>query len=213
MSLPKAIAIVGPTACGKTKLAVYLADKFNGEIISADSRQIYKYLNICTGKDKKDYLLNKDGKNKQIPCHLIDFLDLKKEFSSADFQNKAFLQIESVLKKKKLPFLTGGSPFYAYSVTEGWQFPKIEKDLRIRKKLRKMDLSELQETLKKIDPKAYQNIDQKNPRRLERAIEVCLISGRKFEDSKPKSQPRYDFLFLGKIFDLAVIKERISKRL
>lgn len=203
--LPKAIAVVGPTAAGKTKLGVSLAQKFNGEIISADSRQVYKYLDISTGKDKGDYGI--------IPYHLIDILEPSKAITVADFQKKAFAAIEKVLKRKKLPVVVGGSPFYVYAITEGWQFPQIERDEKLRKKLNKLSLLELQNILRKIDPAASEKIDQNNPRRLIRAIEICTISGQDFERSRPVSNPRYNFLFLGMKFSNEALKKRIEKRL
>ena len=209
MRLPKAIAVVGPTACGKTKLGVDLAKKFNGEIVSADSRQIYRHLDLCTGKDKEDYLIGK----KKIPYHLIDILEPDREFSSADFQKEAFKTINKIIKRGKLPILVGGSPFYVYSVTEGWSFPKLDHDPKIRDRVRKMSLEEKQQALEKIDPAAYEKIDRNNPRRLERALEICLVSGKKFEDFKPKASPKFDFLLLGKIHSLDTIKERVKKRL
>ncbi len=207
--LSKAVAIVGPTAAGKTRLGVFIAKKFDGEVVSADSRQIYRHLDLSTGKDKGDYVL----KNKKIPYHLIDILEPNEEFSSAEFQKKAFISIDNILKKRKLPLLVGGSPFYIYSVTEGWQFPKIKKDEKLRKKLEKMDLEDLKRLLEKIDPQAFSKIDQKNPRRLQRAIETCILSGKSFEEAKPKSNPKYDFLFLGITFPFPELKKRIEKRL
>mgnify|MGYP000968925105 CR=1 FL=1 len=209
MQLPKAIAVVGPTACGKTKLGVFLASKFKGEIVSADSRQIYRHLDLCTGKDKNDYFIGK----RKIPYHLIDIIEPNREFSSADFQKKAFKTTNQILAEDKLPILVGGSPFYVYSVTEGWDFPKLDHDPKIREKIREMSLEEKQRTLKKIDPAAYEKIDRNNPRRLERALEICLVSGKKFEDFKPKSNPKFDFLFLGKIYPLDTIRKRVEKRL
>jgi len=211
--LPKAIAVVGPTAVGKTKLGVTLANLFEGEIVSADSRQVYKYLDISTGKDKNEYVIsNYKLRNTCIPYHLIDILEPTEEITVADFQKKTFTAIDEILGRKKLPIIVGGSPFYVYSVTEGWQFPKVEKDERLRKRLNKLSLLELQNVLRKIDPAAFEKIDQNNPRRLVRAIEVCTISGRDFEKSKPTSKPKYNFLFLGIKFSNEELKRRIMER-
>lgn len=204
-NLPKTIAIVGPTAAGKTKLGVQIAKRFNGEIVSADSRQIYKYLDICTGKDLKDY--------NEIPYHLIDIFEPSQEITVADFQKKAFAAMDKILSKNKLPVVVGGSPFYVYAITEGWQFPKIKRDIELRKKLNKLPLPELRDILRKIDPAAFGKIDQNNPRRLARAIEVCEISGNVFEKAKPISRPRYNFLFLGIKFSNEELKKRIQERL
>lgn len=271
-TLPKAIAVVGPTAAGKTKIGVQLAAEFNGEIVSADSRQVYKYLDICTGKDKDEYIVMSKsqspisneipsskfqkfthpapsghpsqegiilplrrearpdnpvgrgarviegggvkGKEKiNIPYHLIDILDPSQKITVADFQKKAFEAINGILQRKKLPILVGGSPFYVYSVTEGWQFPKIKQDQKLREKLGKLPLAKLQEKLKKLDPEAYENIDTDNPRRLIRAVEICTLSGQKFAKSRPKTKPRYNFLLLGIKFPNEVLRQRIQMRL
>ncbi|MBM3256470.1 MAG: tRNA (adenosine(37)-N6)-dimethylallyltransferase MiaA [Candidatus Moranbacteria bacterium] len=203
-NIKKAIAIVGPTAAGKTKLGIALAQKFNGEIVSADSRQVYKHLDISTGKDLKEY----GG----TPHYLIDIIEPNKEITVADFQKKAFAAIDKIIKKSKLPVIVGGSPFYVYAITEGWQFPKIDKDLVLRKKLNKKSLAELRKILSEIDPKAYKTVDIDNPRRLIRAVEVCTLSGKDFENSKPVSRPRYDFLFLGIRFSNEELKARVRKR-
>lgn len=197
--------MVGPTAAGKTKLGVELAEKFNGEIVSADSRQVYKYLDISTGKDKADY--------KNIPYHLLDIAEPSEELNVTDFQKEAFGAINKIIKRKKLPIVVGGSPFYVYSITEGWQFPKIHKDLKLREKLNKKTLAELRQMLWQVDPKAYKAIDIDNPRRLIRAIEVCILSGQEFEKSKPVAKPKYNFLFLGVTFSNEELKNIIHKRL
>jgi len=249
----KAIAVVGPTATGKTKLGVRLAAKFNGEIVSADSRQVYKYLDIATGKDKEEYSIKsltpparqrwatspqmRGGRNQifspsaegesppvagegvgssrttKIPYHLIDILEPSQEITVADFQKKAFSAIDDIIKRKKLPIIVGGSPFYVYSITEGWQFPKFEKNTELRKKLNKLSISELRDMLQKIDPRAYGKIDADNPRRLMRAIEVCLSSGKDFSQSRPKSEPKYNFLYLGITFPNEILKQKIQDRL
>ena len=204
-NLPKAIVVVGPTASGKTKLGVELARKFNGEIISADSRQVFKYLDIATGKDLNEY--------GDVPYHLIDILKPSEVITVADFQKKAYSAIGKILKRRKLPIIVGGSPFYVYAITKGWQFPKIEKDEKLRKKLNKLSLQDLRNILQKIDPAAFSKIDQKNPRRLIRAIEICTLSGHNFEHAKPVAQPWYKALLLGIKFSNEELKERIKNRL
>jgi len=208
-NIPKAICILGPTAAGKTKLGVELADRFNGEIVSADSRQVYRHLDICTGKDKDDYKVGK----KKIPYHLIDILELNQSFSAAQFQKKAFKTINDIIKRNEVPFLVGGSPFYVYSVTEGWKFKNYGDNSKLRESLEKLGLDELKKLLKETDPLAYTTIDINNPRRLQRAVEVCLASGKKFKECKPKSDPKYQFIFLGITSPLQELKKRIEKRL
>jgi len=125
--LKKLIVILGPTTSGKSELGVKLAKKFNGEIVSADSRQVYKGMNLGTGKITKKEMIG-------IPHHLLDVVSPKRRFSAAQYQKLAIKAINRILKKKKIPFLVGGSPFYIYSIVEGWQFPKLKPNWKLRKK-------------------------------------------------------------------------------
>lgn len=199
----KLVVILGPTAVGKSTLAVKLAKKFNGEIVSADSRQVYKGMNIGTGKITK-----KEMKN--VTHHLLDVVSPKKRFSVAQYQKLAFLAIDKILKKGKLPFLVGGSPFYIYSIVEGWQFPKVKPDWKLRKKLEEKSTKELLAILKKLDPKRAKTIDPKNKRRLIRAIEIA----KKLKKvPKLKKIPRYDALLIGIKKEKDELKKLIKRRL
>ncbi len=173
MSKQKLIVILGPTASGKTALSLKLAKKFNGEIISADSRQVYKGMDIGTGKITKKEM-------KGIPHYLLGVASPKRKFSVAQYQKLALKSINKILKKRapKIPFLVGGSPFYIYSVVDGWIFPKLKPDWKLRKKLEKKSSSELFDILKKMDPKRAEKIEQKNKRRLIRAIEIAEKLGK-----------------------------------
>ena len=142
MPKQKLIVILGPTASGKTGLSIKLAKKFNGEIISADSRQVYKGMNIGTGKITKKEM-------KGIPHYLLDVASPSRKFSVAQYQKLALKNIDKISKKSKIPFLVGGSPFYIYSVLEAWTFPKLNPDWNLRKKLEKKSCEELFKTLKK----------------------------------------------------------------
>ena len=171
MSKQKIIVILGPTASGKTDLSLKLAKKFNGEIISADSRQVYKEMDIGTGKITKKEM-------KDIPHYLLDVASPKRKFSVAQYQKLALKAINEISKKRKIPFLVGGSPFYIYSVVQGWIFPKLRPDWELRKKLDKKSCQELFDILKKKDPRRAKKIEKKNKRRLIRAIEIIEKLGK-----------------------------------
>lgn len=200
---PKLIAILGPTATGKSQLGVELAKEFNGEIISADSRQVYQGLDIGSAK-----ITPKEMKG--IRHHLIDVASPRKSFTVAQFQKLAIKSVQKITQKNKIPFLVGGSPFYLYSVTEGWKLPSAPKDRSLRKKLERKTTKELFEILKKLDPEYAQKVDPLNPRRLIRAIEIAGVVGRV---PPRQSQPLFQALFLGLNYPLPQLKKRIVERL
>jgi len=199
----KLIVILGPTATGKTDLSIKLAKKFNGEIVSADSRQVYKGMNIGTGKITKREMQG-------IKHYLLDVASPKRQFSVAQYQEKAVKAIKKIIKKNKLPFLVGGSPFYIYSVTEGWIFPKIKIDKKLRKELEQKNLESLIKTLEKLDPERAMEIDRKNKRRVIRAIEIAKNYGKV---PKLKGKPEFNPLFIGIKMPKEKLKERIRLRL
>lgn len=197
---PKLIVILGPTACGKTKLAVKLARLFNGEIVSADSRQVYIGMNIGTGKDLKEY--------GQIPYHLIDIMSPKKQFSLAEYQKLAYQKIDDIIKRGKTPFLVGGSGLYLQAVIDGYQLSGAKPNFKLRKSLNEKTLNQLQSLIKKYHLKLNES-DFNNKRRLIRAIEKYEM-----RDTRCKIQDtRYDCLVLGVKYSKAVINQRIDKRL
>lgn len=167
----KLIVIVGPTASGKTDLSIKLAKKFNGEIVSADSRQVYKGMDIGTGKITKKEM-------KGIPHYLLDVASPKRRFTVAQYQKLAFKAIKKIHKKNKIPFLVGGTGFYIQAVVDGLVIPEIKPDWKLRKKLEKKNASELFEMLRKLDPRRAKNIEKNNKRRLIRAMEIVLKSGK-----------------------------------
>ncbi len=163
----KLIVILGPTASGKTDLSVKLAKKFNGEVISADSRQVYKGMDIGSGKITKKEMQG-------IPHYLLDVANPKRKFSVAQYQKLANKAIKNIQKRNNLPFLVGGTAFYIYSVIDKLIIPKVKPNWKLRKKLEKLTVKKLFLKLKKLDPKRANVIDKNNPRRLIRALEIIL---------------------------------------
>ncbi|MCD6402377.1 tRNA (adenosine(37)-N6)-dimethylallyltransferase MiaA, partial [bacterium] len=156
--LPKLIVILGPTAAGKTDLSIKLAQKFNGEIVSADSRQIYEEMNIGTAKPTKK-------ETQGIPYYLIDFLKPNKEFNVALYKKLAIFAIKEIQKKGKLPFLVGGTGLYIKAVVDNLKFPRVLPQKKLRKSLEKKNEKELFRIYKKLDPIGAKFIDKKNKRR------------------------------------------------
>lgn len=205
------IVVLGTTASGKTDLALVLAKKYKGEIISADSRQVYRGMDIGTGKEFQKY------KKAKVPCHLIDVVSTKSQFTVASYQRQAYKAIEGILKRWKVPIICGGTGLYIDAVTKGYILSrsKITKyELRkVRKKLEALSLHELLRKLKNIDSKTYNVIDKKNRRRVQRAIEIF------YETGVPKSQqsayipPPYIFVKIGITHAKPVLKKRIARRL
>ena len=166
----KLIVILGPTASGKTDLSVKLAKKYNGEIVSADSRQIYRGLNIGSGKITKKEMQG-------IPHYLLDVASPKQKFTVAHYQKLALAAIKKIQRRGKLPFLVGGSGFYIQSVVDGIVIPAVKPNWKLRQQLEQKSAEELFLMLQKLDPMRAKNIDSKNPRRLVRAIEIVKATG------------------------------------
>jgi len=204
---PKIIAVVGPTASGKTKLAVALARKFDGEIVSADSRQVYRGMDIGTGKDLKDY--------DRIPCHLIDVADPNENYNLAEYQSSAIKAIKGILDKNKLPILAGGSGLYAQAVIDGYELNKVAPDPGLRNELEKLTAAELLEKLTKVNPvfagKLNQS-DRANKRRLLRYLEIALNPeiGKKMRVEK---KPLFESLVIGIRRGREELEEKIRRRL
>jgi tRNA dimethylallyltransferase len=198
------ITILGPTATGKTKLASQLADKFKGEIISADSRQVYKKMDIGTGKDLSDYVVDA----KKIPYHLIDIAEPETEFNLYEFTLHFRNAFERIISKNKIPFLTGGTGLYISSVVQNYQIKKADYTEDEVKKLSMLSLEELKLILINLKPKLHNKTDLENKERLIKAI---LVAGSKEEsllkDLKIKS------LVIGVRFERSEIKNRIAERL
>jgi len=202
----KLIVILGPTASGKSSMAIKLAKKFNGEIISADSRQIYKEMNIGTAKIKKKEM-------EIIPHHLIDIIKPNEEFTLADFKEKVVKIIKDIQKRNKIPFLVGGTGLYIQVIVDNLQIPKVKPDKKLRFKLEKKTNQELYNQLKKIDPQALKVIDINNKRRMIRALEVCLLTKQKFSEQKNKKPALFDIIQIGLKKDYKTLDKKILKRI
>ncbi len=209
----KIIAIIGPTASGKTKLGVYLASKFNGEIVSADSRQVFRGMDVGTGKDLKEYLIEKGGKKVKVPYHLIDIASPKTEFNLAKYQKMAYRAIDDILRRGKLPILVGGSGLYLQAVIDGYSLSRSRPDENLRKRLEAMDVGKLFVYLRKLNPVATAGLnesDRKNKRRLVRKIE--MIKGGE-DGASIRGEVKYDALILGIKPEKEKVEKRIYKRL
>ena len=199
MTKGKLVAIVGTTASGKSSLGIDLAKHYNGEIISADSRQVYRHLDLGTGKVTKKEMA-------EVKHHLIDILDLNQPFSVAHFQKLAYKAIDDVLDRGHLPFLVGGTGLYTRAVVEGYNLSDVPPDIEKRKMLEGLDRDELSLRLEKLGEKVS---DDEPTRRLIRRLEK-LEKGVKSENL---SHPRYDVLQLGLTFDREELYSRIGIRL
>ena len=202
--MKKLIVILGQTASGKSELAVKVAKKFQGEIISADSRQVYKGLDIGTAKIKKQEM-------KGIPHHLLSIVSPKRRYNVVSYQKAAYSAILAIFKRKHVPILVGGSPLYIYSVVDGWALPKVVPNKKLRLQMEKLSIRELLLRLHKLDPARAKSIEQKNKRRLIRAIEIVLLTGKPVPPLKKNPLP-YPVLFLGIERTKEEIKKRIKKR-
>lgn len=203
MAKPKILVIVGPTASGKSDLAVSLARRFDGEVISADSRQVYEGMDIGTGKITKKEMLG-------VPHHLLDAVSPKKTFSSEDWKKAAENAIEDILSRGKLPIVCGGTGFYISNLVDNVILPDVPLNPKLRTKLRKFSTEALFKKLQMLDPRRAASIDRDNPHRLIRAIEIATSLGAVPE---AKADPKYDALQIGIMTDDATLKERIRKRL
>ena len=213
--MKKLLVVVGPTGTGKTDLAVEVAKKFDGEIVSADSRQIYRYMDIGTGKISEN---RSSGKNKNywlvnsIPIHLYDIIDPDKTFSVVEYQQRAYDIIHKIQSKNKLPILVGGSGLYVRSVVQGLKFPQVEPDKKFRAQLEKKSLAHLLEELERVDPKMYRKIDKSNPRRVIRVLEVFHKTGKPMSTLAKRYKPDFDIFQLGLTATREVLYENADKR-
>jgi len=188
------ILIVGPTAVGKTEIAIQLAERLNGEIVSADSRLFYRGMDIGTAKPTRE-------EQARVPHHLIDVANPDETWSLAQFQQEARKVIAEIHARGRLPFLVGGTGQYVRAVTEGWNPPEVKADERLRNELEKMKDNKgiywLHDKLNSLDPEAAAKIDARNVRRTIRALEVILSTGRKFSEQRGQAESPYRLATIG----------------
>ncbi len=202
--MERVLIIIGPTASGKSSLAVKLAKKYNGEVISADSRQVYKGLDIGTGKITKNEM-------RGIPHHLLDIADSKKQFTVSDFKKLAEKKIEEILKRNKLPIVVGGTGFYVDSLTGLRSFSEIPINKKLRKELEKKSANFLYIKLQKKDPRRAIEIHPNNKVRIIRALEIVDAVGKVPQLKQIK--PKYQFVYIGLKMPKEKLDLKILKRL
>lgn len=203
---PNILVILGPTATGKSDLAVRLAQKFNGEIISADSRQVYKGLDIGTGKITKEEMGG-------ILHYLLDVADPKETFTVAEYVKQAENALRVILKKNKLPIVVGGTGFYIDTLAGLISLPEVAPNPMLRRELEEKSLENLFLELKQKDPDRAKTIDSKNKVRLIRALEIIDSLGKVPQFGSSASKSQYDFIFVGLKSDQKKLEEKIYSRL
>ena len=202
---PHLVVVLGPTASGKSSLGIALALHFNGEIVSADSRQVYRGLDIGTAKVTAE-------EQALVPHHLLDVAGVREVFTVSQFQQQAIAAVNDILARGHQPFLVGGSPHYIQAVVDNLAIPSIPPQPDLRAELAARPLSELLAQLEELDPQSAAFIDRNNPRRVIRALEVCLISGRPFSEQRRVAAPLYESLLLGVEWPREVLYKRIDLR-
>jgi tRNA dimethylallyltransferase len=204
-TLPPLIVVLGPTASGKSALGIALAQRFQGEIVSADSRQVYRGLDIGTAKVTPE-------EQSLIPHHLLDVADPREIYTVSQFQKQATAAINDIMARGRQPFLVGGSPHYIQAVVDHLDIPRVPPQLELRARLETRSLPELVAQLQELDPQSAATIDRNNPRRVIRALEVCLITGRPFSQQRAVGAPLYRSLLLGPEWPRDVLYRRIDAR-
>ena len=200
--IPTVYAIVGPTAAGKTAVSIRLAKKVGGEIISGDSRQVYRGLDLGTGKVTKREM-------RGVPHHLIDVANPRTVYSASDYVRDGRQAIEGVLARGKVPIIVGGTGFYIDALLGRIELAHVEPNQALRKKLERLSLIQLQSRLTRLDPERYATIDDKNPRRLIRAIEIALGTPTR----TPPPARHVHIIWIGLTVPFDELREKIHKRL
>lgn len=207
---PHLILIVGPTAVGKTEIAIQLAERLNGEIVSADSRLFYRGMDIGTAKPTRE-------EQARVPHHLIDIANPDEILSLAVFQQKAREAIAEIHTRGKLPFLVGGTGQYVRAVTQGWSPPEVAPNRGLREELEKWKVERgmewLYKKLKKLDPEAAEKIDPRNFRRTIRALEVIMTTGKKFSEQRGKNESPYRLITIGLTRPREELYQRVDARI
>lgn len=207
---PRVVAVVGATGVGKSRLAIRLAQSCRGEIVNADSRQVYRYLDIGTAKPSP-------GDLTLVPHHLISIIDPDEDFSLARYQEFALAAIKDIHERGKLPIVVGGSGQYVWSLLEGWQTPRVAPDPQFRRSLEARAAAgegpALYRQLETVDPDSARKINSRNVRRVIRALEVCHSTGRPASSQRGKKAPAFDSLVIGLTCARTELYQRIDERI
>ena len=208
--MKRLVAIVGPTGIGKSRLALHLAGVFQGEIVSADSRQVYRYLDVGTAKPSALEL-------SRVPHHLVNIVNPDEDFSLAQYLQLANQNIENIFLQGRLPFLVGGTGLYVKAVLEGWQVPRVspDRDFRYNRENRASEgsIDELYNELVIADPDAAAKIGRRNVRRVIRALEVHAKAGKAFSQLGHKKPPAFTPLIIGLTTDRAELYRMVDHRI
>ncbi len=200
---------MGPTGTGKSRLAIKLALKYNGEIVNGDSRQVYRFMDIGTAKPTT-------AENQAVSHYLYDIINPDEDFGLAHYQQMAYRIIDDIHKRGKLPILVGGSGQYIWAVLEGWQIPHVPPDLDLRLKLetiaKEQGVEVLFKQLQELDPQSGEQIDSRNVRRVVRALEVTLQTGQPFSQLRQKVDPGFTALIIGLTTERKELYSRINAR-
>jgi tRNA dimethylallyltransferase len=199
------LVLVGPTAVGKTALSLVLARRFDGEVVSADSRLFYRGLDIGTAKPTAD-------EQAVVPHHLIDVCRPDETLTLGEYQRRAYAAIDAIQRRGRLPLLVGGTGQYVKAVVEGWGIPEVPPQPQLRRRLESLGTAELARWLQQLDPEAAARIDPRNMRRMIRALEVTLVMGRRMSELQRKKPPPYDRLTLGLTCERDPLYQRIDER-
>ncbi len=206
---PKVVAVVGPTASGKTAAGIAIARRFGGEVVSADSRQIYRGMDVGTAKPTASEMA-------AVPHHLIDIKDPDEDYTVAEYKRDADAAIKDILARGKLPILVGGTGLYVKAVLENLDIPKVKANPALREKIegeiREEGLALVFQKLVALDPEAAYVVDPKNPRRIVRALEVALTTGAPFTAQRKKNTPLFDALAVGLDLPQETLRARIDAR-
>ena len=205
---PKVLVILGTTSAGKTKLAVRLAAEFKGEIVSADSRQVYQGLDVGSGKDLSEYRFGR----RHIPYHLIDVVSPKSKFNVVRYQKLARRALGDILKRGKLPIVVGGSGLYLQALIDNYDFPSAARSAKLQKIYGAWPAEKLYQKIRRLQPEfaaRLNNSDRHNPRRLLRYLEIVSAG----VNRGAKQESPYDFLLLGLDCSDKILKKRIRERL
>ena len=227
MALSKIIAVIGPTASGKTALGIELAKRFNGEIISADSRLVYKGMDIGTAKPKhgtSNEILNATTSSIQdlfrpkpylvedIPHWGIDLVNPDEDFNVSQFKACAEDRIAEIVKRGKLPIVVGGTGLWVDALIDNLTIPEVPPNAAIRAELELRGLDDLFAEYKRLDPVGAEVIDRHNKRRLVRALEVCRVTSKPFSSMQIKGRPKFDALKIGLDVEREALTQRIDNR-